>query len=276
MYRSLIFKSAAFCIPLSLLACQDPPLDPSEQMGTDPSVINMGGTMISGQAGSSVLPTAGEMNFPMAGQGSVGGLEAGESGGSLVEGGGTPDMGRGFMDMTLPPDMSFPVEDMMEPDPGPDPIMLPESCDGPLELPLPSCRPDPLPSTGDLYEDCVRRVNQLRAECQCLPPLERWYEGESCADEHAEYDAMTGQPHSGFRGQICSPGGRGQNECPGYRSDQQVISLCLQQMWDEGPGEPFSAHGHYINMTNPSHNRVACGFFTTDNGQVWAIQNYSP
>ena len=155
-------------------------------------------------------------------------------------------------------------------------VALPESCQGPLELPLPDCRPAPLPSTGDLYRDCVRRVNQLRAICQCLPPLERWYEGESCADTHAEYDAMTGQAHSGFREQICSPQGRGQNECPGYRSEDQVISLCLQQMWDEGPGEPFIEHGHYINMTNPSHQRVACGFFMTAEGRVWAIQNFSP
>ena len=155
-------------------------------------------------------------------------------------------------------------------------IDLPESCQGPLELPMPDCRPDPLPSTGDLYKDCVRRVNQLRAVCQCLPSLERWRDGESCANEHAEYDAMTGQAHSGFRDGICSPQGRGQNECPGYRSEDQVISLCLQQMWDEGPGEPFIEHGHYINMTNPSHQRVACGFFTTTQGRVWAIQNFSP
>lgn len=156
------------------------------------------------------------------------------------------------------------------------PIELPETCSGPLELPIAGCSPAPLPSTGDLYEDCVRRINQLRTVCQCLPPLERWLDGESCADAHAEYDAMTGQAHSGFREQICSPGGRGQNECPGYRSEDQVITTCLQQMWDEGPGEPFSQHGHYINMTNPSHQRVACGFFTTSQGAVWAIQNFSP
>ena len=151
-----------------------------------------------------------------------------------------------------------------------DPIMLPESCDGPLELPIENCRPAPLPSTGDLYEDCVRRVNQLRAECQCLPPLERWIDGESCADQHAEYDAMINSPHAGFREGICQPSGRGQNECPGYFSEGQVIGTCLQQMWDEGPGEPFSAHGHYINMTNPSHRRVACGFFTTSSGIIWS------
>lgn len=152
----------------------------------------------------------------------------------------------------------------------------PEGCEGgPLAEPIPGCTLDPPPSTGDLAQDCVNRINQFRWECQCLPPLDRWMEGEACATMHAEYDANGAGPHGGFRDRICSPGGRGQNECPGYRSNDQVIGLCLQQMWDEGPGEPFSEHGHYINMTNPAHSRVACGFYTTGDGRVWAVQNFN-
>lgn len=150
-----------------------------------------------------------------------------------------------------------------------------EGCEGgPLDEPLPDCTLTPPPSTGDLAQDCVNRINQFRWECQCLPPLERWREGEACATEHAEYDSTRGA-HAGFRDRICNPGGRGQNECPGYRSNDQVIGLCLQQMWDEGPGEPFSEHGHYINMTNPAHSRVACGFYTAPDGRVWAVQNFN-
>lgn len=160
------------------------------------------------------------------------------------------------------------------PDAGPIDAGMPAHCDGPLELPIPDCRPPVPPSTGDIYEDCVRRINQFRAECQCLPPLARWPEGESCADQHAEYDANGAGPHGGFRDRICSPGGRGQNECPGYR-DGQILPVCLQQMWDEGPGEPFIEHGHYINMTNPAHSRVACGFYTVPgSGRVWSVQNF--
>lgn len=147
-------------------------------------------------------------------------------------------------------------------------------CDeGPLDAPIANCRPAPLPSTGDPREDCVRRINQLRWECQCLPPLQRWTEGESCADQHAEYDS-TRSPHAGFSGGICSPGGWAQNECPGWGSIEAIISGCLQAMWDEGPGEPYSQHGHYINMTNPSYSMVACGFYETAGGQVWAVQNF--
>jgi len=147
-------------------------------------------------------------------------------------------------------------------------------CDqGPLGAPIANCTPEVLPSTGDPKEDCVRRINQLRWECQCLPPLQRWTEGESCADQHAEYDS-TRSPHAGFSGGICSPRGRAQNECPGWNSPERVIDGCLQAMWDEGPGEPYSAHGHYINMTNPSYSMVACGFYETGGGSIWAVQNF--
>jgi hypothetical protein len=149
-----------------------------------------------------------------------------------------------------------------------------EACaGGPLDLPIPGCEPTPVPDTGDPYEDCVTRINQFRRECQCLGPLTRWTEAESCADMHAEYDS-TRPPHSGFRDGICPLGGRGQNECPGWPSIGSTISGCLQSMWDEGPGEPFSEHGHYINMTNPAHTQVACGFYTTPGGSVWAVQNF--
>ncbi len=61
----------------------------------------------------------------------------------------------------------------------------------------------------------------------------------------------------------------------------QVISPLLQQMWDEGPppttrtGSCYQMHGHFINMTDPSVTKVACGFYTTPSGDVRAIQNFS-
>lgn len=181
-------------------------------------------------------------------------------------------------DSTPPADTSPPPADTspapMDGAPPPADSALPAMCSGgPLELPIDGCTPTPVPDTGDIYADCVARINQFRAECQCLPPLMRWTEGESCADMHAEYDS-TRSAHSGFRDRICANGGRAQNECPGWRSTSQVISGCLQAMWDEGPGEPFSAHGHYINMSNTAHSRVACGFYTTASGQLWAVQNF--
>ena len=144
---------------------------------------------------------------------------------------------------------------------------------GPLSVPLADCQPEPLASTGDPYADCVTRINQLRWECQCLAPLQRWSEAEGCADQHAEYDS-TRSAHSGFRDDICSPRGWAQNECPGWGSIENVITGCLQAMWGEGPGEPYLEHGHYINMTNPSYTMVACGFHETNSGSIWSVQNF--
>ena len=163
-------------------------------------------------------------------------------------------------------------------DDGPDSSVGPDApagqCPTPLTAPIPGCRPSPVPDTGDIYADCVARINQFRAECQCLPPLRRWTEGESCADQHAQYDSEGAGPHGGFRDRVCSSGGNAQNECPGWPSSSEVISGCLQQMWDEGPGEPFSAHGHYINMSSDRYSQVACGFHVAADGSTWAVQNF--
>ena len=144
----------------------------------------------------------------------------------------------------------------------------------PMATPIPGCRPAVAPSTGDPRQDCVDRINRFRAECQCLPPLARWNDGEACADMHAQYDSERRVAHAGFRDNICSPRGNAQNECPGWGSIPMIISGCLQLMWDEGPGEPFEEHGHYLNMSSTRFSMVACGFYTTPGGEIWAVQNF--
>lgn len=141
---------------------------------------------------------------------------------------------------------------------------------GPLPTPIPGCAPQPLPSTGDAAQDCVDRINQFRWECQCLPPLERWADAEQCSDEQSADDQAIDSPHGNFG--AC--GEWAQNTCPNWGSEQDVIVGCLQAMWDEGPGEPFEAHGHYINMSSMNYTKVACGF-ASGGGGVWANQNFS-
>lgn len=143
-----------------------------------------------------------------------------------------------------------------------------------------SCQLTAGPSTGDVRQDCVDRINQFRRECLCLPDLQRWTEAEACADQQAAYDSTNGF-HEGFKDGICMPSGSAQNECPGWGSEAQVVSGCLQMMWDEGPpptqpcnGQCFQDHGHFINMSSEGFSRVACGFFTTPEGDVWAVQNF--
>lgn len=157
-------------------------------------------------------------------------------------------------------------------------IPLPSMCSGgPLAEPIADCRPSVPPSTGDPRQDCVNRINQFRRECQCLPPLQRWTDGEACADRQAMIDQQTMTAHNGFRMGVCAGGG-GQNECPGWsgwRDVPSTISNCLQQMWDEGPGDFYGPppHGHYINMSSTRFSRVACGFYTSGSATT-AIQNF--
>ena len=140
---------------------------------------------------------------------------------------------------------------------------------GPLAAPLPGCAPTPPTSTGDPHQDCVDRINQFRWECQCLPPLERWVDGEACTNDQSAADQNGGGAHGNFG----DCGEWAQNTCPNWGSADDIINGCLQGMWDEGPGEPFSAHGHYINMSSLEYTKVACGF-AGPTGMVWSNQNF--
>jgi hypothetical protein len=128
----------------------------------------------------------------------------------------------------------------------------------------------------------VARVNQFRA-CVCLPPLPRWTAGEACADQDAQYDSQQNTAHAGFSAGICTSG-NAQDECPDWSGStpQKAIDSCLLMMFNEGPpptstctGQCYSDHGHYINMTGTKYKSgVACGFYTTAAGSLWAVQNF--
>lgn len=130
---------------------------------------------------------------------------------------------------------------------------------------------DPPPPPPDTVEQlCVDLINQHRASIG-LPPFARWTEAEACSSEEAKSDSETGTAHGAF-GQ-CQESA--QNECPGWPGKpEEMIGNCLQMMWDEGPGEDFQKHGHYINMSSQSYTKVACGFFVTPEGNVWSVQNF--
>lgn len=164
-----------------------------------------------------------------------------------------------------PPVDQPPDDDYVPPD-------LDTCANGPLEAPIQNCAPAMPPSTGDWHQDCVNRINQLRWECQCLGPLQRWTGGEDCADQMAESDHNSGQAHGATNQGLCE-WGFAQNECPGWGDAQQCVEGCLQMMWDEGPGPFWAGHGHYINMTSSDYQHVACGIFVGDNG-AWSVQNF--
>ena len=128
---------------------------------------------------------------------------------------------------------------------------------------------------GDTYAAdrtlCVDTINQYRATIG-LPAYTEWTDGESCADGEAKSDSSTGKAHGAFG--TCNE--NAQDECPGWPGSDVATSLkgCLQQMWNEGPGTDFSTHGHYINMSSKQYSQVACGFFVTTDGSLWAVQNF--
>lgn len=122
----------------------------------------------------------------------------------------------------------------------------------------------------DPAQECVDRINMFRATID-LPPLERWVDAEVCSNGQSEDDAATNTPHGAFG--ACNESA--QNECPGWPGPPSaMLEGCLQLMWDEGPGEDFSQHGHYINMSSTQYTKVACGFFETAEGSWWSVQNF--
>lgn len=154
-----------------------------------------------------------------------------------------------------------------------------ECPNGPLDTSIANCVLDPLPSTGEFYQDCVNQINAFRWECQCLPPLERWTEAEDCANQHAQYDYEHDSAHQGLADGICEPADWGQCECPGWGSVESITQgtqwyeSCLQMMWSEFDN-PGGEQGHYDTMSSQNFTRVACGIYVTAEGDVWSVQNY--
>ena len=120
-----------------------------------------------------------------------------------------------------------------------------------------------------MRQQCFDKINEYRSTIG-VPPLTRYTQGDACADNEARLDSQSGIPHGAFG--TC--GIYAQNECPEYSSLGSICNTCLQQMWDEGPGEPYSAHGHYINMANTTYTKISIGFYQDSSHKVWAIFNF--
>jgi hypothetical protein len=141
-----------------------------------------------------------------------------------------------------------------------------------LSLALVACAKDDEGDSGDgsAQQLCVDTINMYRAMLS-LPAYARWTDAEACSDDEAESDSISMTPHGAFG----SCGESAQNECPGWPGPpESMIEQCLALMWAEGPGEDFQAHGHYLNMSSTSYTKVACGYHTTADGSVWAVQNF--
>ena len=102
-----------------------------------------------------------------------------------------------------------------------------------------------------------------------MPPLARDPSSERCDDEESQLDSSANRAHGSFG--RC--GERAQNACPNYPGGtaEAVLSTCLQQMFDEGPGG-----GHFDNMTSNKYSKASCGFVSVGGGRIWTVQNFFP
>jgi len=129
---------------------------------------------------------------------------------------------------------------------------------------------------SEARQQIVHRVNDYRATL-ALKRLIRNKSMDACVDTQAQLDFAANTAHSAFG--HCKESA--QNECPGWTGTNMlliantIVVSCLQMMWDEGPGTPYSAHGHYINMTNTAYSKIACGFYyDIASKTMWAAHDF--
>jgi hypothetical protein len=141
-----------------------------------------------------------------------------------------------------------------------------------------------------LRQTCVDTINMYRATKMIAPMKRASASVEACSDDGAKSDGTTMQAH-GSAGKC--PGMGAQDTCPGWAPTggaASALKSCLQQMWAEGePPEGrttcinnyfagniacFEAHGHYLNMSDPSNGTASCGFFVMSNGRLWMNQDF--
>jgi hypothetical protein len=131
-------------------------------------------------------------------------------------------------------------------------------------------------SFSEARQQIVHRVNDYRATLG-MKRLIRNKAREACVDTQVQLDFASNTAHGAFGN--CTESA--QNECPGWGGSNMlsvannIVISCMQSMWDEGPGTPYSAHGHYINMTNTAYSKIACGFYYNVAGKtMWAAQDF--
>lgn len=125
----------------------------------------------------------------------------------------------------------------------------------------------------DEYRDkFLAKINELRASVKS-PPLERWRDGESCADKQSKVDyekQTTDGPHYSVRhNDWCGGVPYNQNTFPNGWTLEAVLNQGLQNMWDE-PRQ----YGHRDTMENPTYTKVATGFYKAPDGTYWIDMNF--
>lgn len=139
------------------------------------------------------------------------------------------------------------------------------------------CQEDPAKTA--FYKDCVDRINKLR-NLEGLGDLLLDQSKQACSNADARVNFASIDPHA----QQC---GQAQNTCPALASPQKILDGCIEQQmyyqekanYTKNPSECYNAAwpntcGHYVNMTNKSYTKVACGMYRTPSGDFFAVMNF--
>jgi hypothetical protein len=121
---------------------------------------------------------------------------------------------------------------------------------------------------------CVQIINQDRASLSpASPALTDNPAQEPCVDAEAQTDYTNNSPHYSFiHYNNCKS--FAEDECPDWGGSlTTIVTNCLKQMWAEGPPEA-GQDNHWLNMSNKSYTKVACGFYQEPNGHWWATQDF--
>lgn len=130
----------------------------------------------------------------------------------------------------------------------------------------------------NFYQDCVDRVNKLRA-LENLSPLVREQDGEDSSDKDAYQNYATKTPHSSFSGDA-------QNECGLYSAISLILDDCIEKQMYYAEKSCYVKNssscyadkacqcGHYLNITNKSFTKIACGLYEAPDGKFKAVLNF--
>lgn len=128
-------------------------------------------------------------------------------------------------------------------------------------------------SFGETRSAALEQTNALRATVG-KPALVETAELTSYANAGAQFDHGA-SPHDHFR-QTSGGGVAGaENECPHWPNGadlDETVKNCIDAFWSEGPGEDYSMHGHYINMTG-NYTTMGLGIFVAGDS-VTIVQDF--
>lgn len=127
------------------------------------------------------------------------------------------------------------------------------------------------PNEEEIKDKIVSIINGLRATLNPpAQPLQRWREGESCANEQAKVDNEKGPHYSAQHGGWCGGQAYEQNSFPSSWDLASVYGFGLQNMWDEKAPN----NGHRLAMENRNYTSVAIGLYHTTGEQYWINMNF--